>query len=57
MLGTCIFKGQGVGSQERIKGIFLDWCKITSIQLIFSKGKQRQMLRGAEAGHKKNTFS
>ena len=57
VLGTCIFKGQGVGSQERIKGIFLDWCKITSIQLIFLKGKQRQMLSGAEAGHKKNTFS
>ena len=42
---------------KRIKGIFLDWCKIISIQLIFLKGKQRQMLSGAEAGHKKNTFS
>ena len=56
-LCTCVLVYLRVGSHERIKEIFLDWCKITSIHLIFSKGKQRQILRGAEAGHKKNTFS
>ena len=37
---TCVLVYLRVGSHERIKEIFLDWCKITSIHLIFLRVKK-----------------